>query len=89
MNLSCLLVACRDSRNHALKAAQVSQVNTAEIRDELDSKEPDAASFLINQTLQKLEIIVRQTGWFVKYICLFSSTFKHSAKLLSFIQACC
>lgn len=66
-------------------------MNTAEVRDELDSKEPDAASFLINpeETLWELEIIVRKTGWFVKHVCLFSSTFKQSAKPVSFIQSCC
>lgn len=62
-------------------------MNTAEERDELDCKESDAASFLINpaETLQELEIIVRKTGCFVKHVCLFSSTFKQCAKLVSFI----
>lgn len=66
-------------------------MNTAEVRDEVDCKEPDAAGFLINaaETLQELEIIVRKTGWFVKHVCLFSSTFKQSAELVSFIQSCC
>lgn len=68
----------QDSRDQAFKAAMVSQVNTAEVRDELDSKELDAASFLINpeEALWELEIIVRKTDWFVRPVCLLSSTFK-------------
>lgn len=81
----------QDSRHQALKATQVSQVNTAEVREKHYSKEPDAASFLINpeETLWELEVIVRKTGWFVKHVCLFSLTFKQSAKLVYFIQSCC
>lgn len=48
----------QDTRHQAFRAAAVSQVNTAEVRDELDSKKPGAISFLINpeETLWEQEI---------------------------------
>lgn len=53
----------QNSRHQAFKAAVISQVNTAGVRDELDSKDPDATSFLINpdETLWEQEIIIRKT----------------------------
>lgn len=76
----------------------ISQVNTGGVRDELDSKEPDATSFLIKpeETLWEQEIIIRKTVCFVGHVCLLSSAFKQSAKqsakteeLVSFIHSCC
>lgn len=45
----------QNTRHRASKAVVVSQVNTTRVRDELNSKEPDATSFLINpeETLWK------------------------------------
>lgn len=87
----------QNTRRQALKAVMVSQVNTAGVGDELDSKEPGATSFLINpeETLWAQKIIMRKTDCFEGH-CLLTSTFKQSAKqsaksakLVSFIQSCC
>lgn len=65
----------------------ISQVKAAGVRDELGSKEPDAATFLINPevTLWEQEIIIRKTDCFEGYVYLLSSTFKQSAKQVSLI----
>lgn len=88
----------QNTRHQAFKAVVISQINTAEVRAELHSKEPDATSFVINleETLWEQEIIIRKTDCFERHVCLLSSTCKQPAKrsakpakLVSFIQSCC
>lgn len=68
-------------------AAVLSQGKAATVRDELRSKEPDAATCLINPevTLWEQEIIIRKTDCFEGYVYCLPLPFKQSAQQVSLI----